>query len=156
MKRTYYIDGNVPITVEPATDMCEDTFEKLLPTYGTLDSACFDFKMPVLVNVRKYGYNFYLIRTLLKFTFPPQYTLFILSRSSLAMKGCVVVNSPGVIDSDYRGEIKVLLRIPKLIYNEVRKQGTCFAQGMFTRVYNVNFKIKNSHARGEGGFGSTD
>lgn len=80
------------------------------------------------------------------------------SRSGLASKGVIVVNSPGTIDSDYRGEIQVLLMSLKNTH-EVKK-GDRIAQLVFAPVVRVElFKsvsCLDETERGEGGFGSTD
>jgi len=79
------------------------------------------------------------------------------SRSGLASKGVVVANSPGTIDSDYRGEVCVLL------HNQGDKaflveSGMRIAQLVFAKVADVKFEevqeLDNT-SRGSGGFGST-
>lgn len=90
---------------------------------------------------------------------PRGYEAQVRSRSGLAFKGITVANSPGTIDSDYRGEIKVLL------HNESRsrsvfaiKPGDRIAQLVFARVPELKLKEVeelDSTARGDGGFGST-
>ena len=79
-------------------------------------------------------------------------------RSGLAMKyGVTVLNSPGTIDSDYRGEIGILLinfGKNKFTY----EKGDRLAQIVFSYVPKVEIKIVNSlngSKRGEGGFGHT-
>jgi dUTP pyrophosphatase len=80
------------------------------------------------------------------------------SRSGLALKnGVMVLNSPGTIDSDYRGEIGVILQ------NFDSKDftiniGDRIAQLVFSRIEKVNFDFVSSidqTKRGDGGFGST-
>lgn len=79
------------------------------------------------------------------------------SRSGLASKGVIVVNSPGTIDSDYRGEIQVLLMSLKNTH-EVKK-GDRIAQLVFAPVVRVElFKsvsCLDETERNAGGFGST-
>lgn len=80
------------------------------------------------------------------------------SRSGLAIKhGIVVLNSPGTIDSDYRGECKVILanlgEEDFTIHN-----GDRIAQFVFARVEQANFvavETLDATERGEGGFGHT-
>lgn len=153
MKKVFTIDNDAIMTVTPAVPMTKDDFEFIMPMYGSQGSACFDFRMPSNPIVEKRNDGIHIIHTGLKFSFPSYYTLLILTRSSLSLKGIIVVNSPAVIDSDYTGEIKIVMRIPE---DNVLPSGASIAQGMFTRVHSVNFKIKKSHPRGEGGFGSTD
>ena len=80
------------------------------------------------------------------------------SRSGLAAKeGVFVLNSPGTIDSDYRGEVKVIL------YNTtgdnfIVKKGDRVAQLIFSRVYHAAFEVTRDLSqtkRAAGGFGST-
>ena len=79
-------------------------------------------------------------------------------RSGIAIKhGVTVLNTPGTIDADYRGEVKVILinlgAEPFTINN-----GDRIAQMVFKSVAHVDWKIVGSlteTARGEGGFGST-
>lgn len=79
-------------------------------------------------------------------------------RSGLAAKhGITVLNSPGTIDSDYRGEICILL-INHGEHEFVVEPGMRVAQLIFSRVIEVDFSQSNSlneSQRGEGGFGST-
>jgi dUTP pyrophosphatase len=79
-------------------------------------------------------------------------------RSGLAYKnGITVLNSPGTIDSDYRGEIKVLL----INHSEDDfniKSGDRIAQAVVQKVYQASFEIVeelDQTVRGSGGFGST-
>lgn len=90
---------------------------------------------------------------------PEGYQMEIRTRSGKALKqGLVVLNSPGTIDSDYRGEIgAILLNTSK---DEIRlRRGESIAQGVITKfdvaVFKVVDKLPDTE-RGEGGFGSTD
>lgn len=83
---------------------------------------------------------------------------FIFARSGLATKhGITLVNSVGVVDSDYRGEIKVgVINLGKEAYTI--KNGDRIAQLVFMPVLDVNLMEVDSletTERGEGGFGST-
>lgn len=84
--------------------------------------------------------------------------MLILPRSGLGCKGLKPANSPGLIDSDYQGEIKVCLT------NQGEKAvsfkgGDRIAQAMFVPTFHVGFNHVEAFAtrteRGEGGFGST-
>lgn len=88
---------------------------------------------------------------------PIGYELQVRPRSGLASKGLIILNSPGTIDSDYRGEIKVL------VYNlgqnaiEICK-GDRIAQFILNRIEQVSVIFTpelNKTERGENGFGST-
>ena len=79
-------------------------------------------------------------------------------RSGLALKtGLTVANSPGTIDADYRGEIKVLL-INLGTETVTINHGMRIAQMIFSPVLKANFQLTdrlNDTSRGHGGFGST-
>lgn len=79
------------------------------------------------------------------------------SRSGLASKGIIVANSPGTIDSNYRGEILVLLwNTTKDVY--VVKKGDRIAQAVFNILPSVRFtevETLSPTDRNFGGFGST-
>ena len=99
-----------------------------------------------------------LIGTGLFFEIPQGFEVQIRPRSGLALKhGVTVLNSPGTIDADYRGEIKVILinhgEEPFLIEHEMR-----IAQMVVSKYQQVQFKLvkePTSSERGSGGFGST-
>jgi|TARA_B110000914_G_scaffold40699_1_gene34118 dUTP pyrophosphatase len=90
---------------------------------------------------------------------PPGYAGFVQPRSGLALKhGVTCLNSPGLIDSGYRGELKVLLvnTDPTEPFNVVR--GERIAQLVIHRVEECRFVPVDdlpASDRGEGGFGST-
>ena len=92
------------------------------------------------------------------FEIPQGFEVQIRPRSGLALKhGVTVLNSPGTIDADYRGEIKVILinhgEEPFLIEHEMR-----IAQMVVSKYQQVQFKLVKeltSSERGSGGFGST-
>lgn len=89
---------------------------------------------------------------------PYGYEAQVRSRSGLALRhGVFVMNSPGTIDCDFRGEIKVILanvgHHPFIV-----KKGDRIAQMVFSPVFQATFEMADSlteTARGTGGFGST-
>lgn len=90
---------------------------------------------------------------------PTGYAGFVVPRSGLAIKhGVSVVNAPGLIDSNYRGEIKVvLINLDAHIPFSVRR-GDRIAQLVIMRVEEATFNLCDelpSSERGEGGFGSS-
>ena len=90
---------------------------------------------------------------------PEQYEIQIRPRSGLAAKnGISVLNTPGTIDSDYRGEIKVILiNLGKDIF-QINKNDR-IAQMIVCPIIKVELKEVESlpkTVRGEGGFGSTN
>ena len=98
-----------------------------------------------------------LIPTGLSVAFSKDYEIQIRPRSGLAAKNISVLNTPGTIDSDYRGEIKVI------IYNHGEKEfiinnGDRIAQMVLAPVIKMDLEETNDlpeTIRGEGGFGST-
>jgi dUTP pyrophosphatase len=96
-----------------------------------------------------------LVDTGIAIKIPEGYGGFIFNRSSQGKKGITIPHSVGVIDSDYRGNLKVLL---KNIGDDPYKisVGDRIAQLVIMPVLLVNFKdIWNDTQRGTGGFGST-
>lgn len=92
---------------------------------------------------------------------PEGYEAQIRPRSGLAAKGLIVTNSPGTIDSDYRGEVKVLLTMTQPNPATIMP-GDSIAQLVFTPVYEPEFQVCSetefnelTTERGAGGFGST-
>lgn len=103
--------------------------------------------------------DFKMIPTGIALEIPPGYEGEVRARSGLASKfGIGVLNSPGTIDSDYRGEIKVILfNLSKKDF-EV-KRGNRIAQLIISKVEKVNLReVKELKItkREDGGFGSTD
>lgn len=98
-----------------------------------------------------------LVFTGLKMAIPEGYELQIRSRSGQSLKeGLIVLNAPGTIDSDYRGEIGVIL-MNVSNSNIIINPGDRIAQGVLSKVYNPVFQrgILSSTNRNEKGFGST-
>jgi len=89
---------------------------------------------------------------------PQNMVMLLISRSGLAVHHNVVLaNQMGVIDSDYRGEVKVVLRNLDRITYTIRPQER-IAQALFLPVFSPDFHITHElppTIRGEGGFGST-
>lgn len=99
-----------------------------------------------------------IVRTGLKIQLPPGYEAQVRPRSGLAaMSGITVLNSPGTIDSDYRGEIKVLI-INHGSYTYTVEPGHRIAQLIIQKLPDITVKegkIDEETARGAGGLGST-
>jgi dUTP pyrophosphatase len=99
-----------------------------------------------------------LVKTGIKVSIPDGYEAQVRSRSGMSLKNNVIVlNAPGTIDSDYRGEVGVILmNVGKNDYQV--EAGEKIAQLVFAKVETVDFKlatVENDTDRGEGGFGST-
>lgn len=99
-----------------------------------------------------------LIPTGIKIALPKGYEAQIRPRSGLAYKyGITIVNSPGTIDSDYRGEIKIIM-INFGKEDFIIKHGERIAQMVINKIEQINWEIVNTleeTSRGEGGFGHT-
>lgn len=134
-------------------------FEDLpLPAYATEGSAGMDILAAVdePYIIEKGGIA--LIPTSLAIALTPGYECQVRSRSGLAVKyGIFALNSPGTIDSDYRGEIKIILaNFGKEDFTINR--GDRIAQlvvAKYEQVRWTNVKELPMSSRGEGGFGST-
>jgi len=99
-----------------------------------------------------------LIPTGIAIALPPGYEAQIRPRSGLAMEaGVTVLNSPGTIDEDYRGEVKILI-INHGDRPFVIKKGDRVAQMVIHRVYRASWNMTDNlemTERGDGGFGHT-
>ena len=128
-----------------------------LPTYGSSGASGADVRANIKdarsINPREVV----VIPTGLKFEIPKGFEIQVRPRSGLAIKGMTVINTPGTIDHDYRGELKVILinhgsqsfivepqmRIAQLVVQPVM-------QAAFVEVESLATSL-----RGQGGFGST-
>lgn len=152
----------------------------IIPTYGTDKAAGLDLYS--LEDTIIYPNEAVLIKTGIAVKLPEGTVMQICSRSGLALKnGIIVLNAPGIIDEDYRGEIGVVLwwdGNPAALYNFPNtytyqglgvkhksnggiliKAGTRIAQAIIQEVIRPRLveadKIENDTSRGSGGFGST-
>ena len=129
-----------------------------LPAYKTNGASGMDLMAFIEEPIKIAPNSSYLIPTGLTMAFSEDYEVQIRPRSGLAVKNCItVLNTPGTIDSDYRGEIKIILfnhgKEDFIINNKDR-----VAQMILTPVIKMEFEeIDNlpDTLRGEGGFGST-
>ncbi|PSQ65791.1 MAG: dUTP diphosphatase [Bacteroidetes bacterium QH_2_64_74] len=131
-----------------------------LPAYETSASAGMDLRaaVPVDAPVTLDPGNRALVDTGLKIALPEGYEGQVRPRSGLAHRhGVTVLNSPGTIDADYRGEVKVLLvnhgREPFAVERGMRIAQLVVAQ--HARVEWVRQEALDETVRGPGGFGST-
>ena len=129
-----------------------------LPAYKTSGASGMDLmaflKKPIIIEPKRS----YLIPTGLSVAFSENYEIQIRPRSGLAAKNSIsVLNTPGTIDSDYRGEIKVI------IYNHGNNiftinNGDRIAQMILAPIVKMEFEETNNlpeTIRGKDGFGST-
>lgn len=129
-----------------------------LPQYATAHSAGLDLKANVDVEVNVGPLERVVIPTGLFLEIPVGFEAQVRPRSGLAIEsGITVVNSPGTIDADYRGEVKVgLVNLSNETY--VIKPGDRIAQMVFAKHESITWnsvELLNETDRGEGGFGST-
>ncbi len=132
--------------------------EECLPTYGSELAAGADVRANIECDIALQPGESQLIPTGLKFAIPEGYEIQVRPRSGLALKHQItVLNTPGTIDADYRGEVGVILinhgkklftitpgmRIAQIVLAQVAK--ACFVQEEHLAVT----------SRGEGGFGHT-
>ena len=129
-----------------------------LPSKATPYSSGFDLHAAVIEPIHVKPGQRCLVPTSIAIAMPPQLEAQVRPRSGLALKhGITALNSPGTIDADYRGEIKVIL-INHGQEEFVINRGDRIAQLVFQIVPEVNMEIINElpdTARGEGGFGHT-
>ena len=129
-----------------------------LPSYKTVGSSGMDLMAltdkPITILPKKS----YLVPTGISVAMPKNYEIQIRPRSGLAAKNNIsVLNTPGTIDSDYRGEIKIIL------FNHGSEEflinnGDRIAQIVLMPVHKIDFEEVDNlpdTVRGEGGFGST-
>ena len=129
-----------------------------LPKYETLLSAGMDLYANIDENLLLKPMQRVLIKTGLFIALPDNYEAQIRPRSGLAYKnGVTVLNSPGTIDADYRGEIGVIL-INLSEENFVVTDGERIAQMIVAPHTRVQWRVVEELSiteRGKGGFGST-
>jgi dUTP pyrophosphatase len=129
-----------------------------LPSYATPGSAGMDIRANLQETITLEPLQRYLVPTGLYIELPQGYEGQMRPRSGLAIKqGLTCLNSPGTIDSDYRGELKVVL---VNLGNETQRieHGDRIAQLVINKVEQVSLlpvTALNSSQRGEGGFGHT-
>ena len=129
-----------------------------LPEYATPLSAGLDLRANIDVPVTLHPMERRLIGTGLYMALPPGFEAQVRPRSGLALKhGITVLNTPGTIDADYRGEIKVLL---VNLSNEpfVINEGERIAQMVVAKHEQANFTLVSEldeTERGDGGYGHT-
>ena len=129
-----------------------------LPTYKTSGSSGMDLVAHIKSKINIKPGKIAIIPTGIAIAIPINYEIQIRPRSGLAAKkGISVLNTPGTIDSDYRGEIKIIL-INSSKKSFVVKSGDRVAQMILSPVAKgklKEIKILPRTMRGKGGFGST-
>ncbi len=144
---------SIPIYIHPHAD------KSLLPNYATIGSAGMDLCAAIEKTVSLAPMQRIAIPTGISLALPVGYEAQIRARSGLALKqGLAVLNAPGTIDSDYRGEIAVILinlgQMDILIEPKMR-----IAQMIIAKYSQIDWEVSPKPLpptdRGEGGFGST-
>lgn len=129
-----------------------------LPTYETSASAGLDVRANSNQPILLHPFERALVKTGLFLEIPFGYECQVRPRSGLALKkGITVLNSPGTIDADYRGEVGVIL-INLSQETVVIESGERIAQLIFAKVEQAEWnevEALSETERGEGGFGST-
>lgn len=129
-----------------------------LPKYETSASAGVDLRANIDAPIVLKSLERTLVKTGLFLEIPEGYEAQVRPRSGLALKkGISVLNSPGTIDADYRGELCIILAnlsAEKFVIED----GDRIAQLVFAKVEQASWELAeelSETARGEGGFGST-
>ncbi len=129
-----------------------------VPEYQTIHSSGLDLRSNSVESITLKPLERALIPTGLFIAIPAGYEAQIRPRSGLAFKhGITVLNTPGTIDADYRGEIKVIL-VNLSNENFVVNSGERICQMVFAKVQQIEWnvvKTLDETDRGEGGFGHT-
>ena len=128
------------------------------PEYGSTEASGLDLKAGIDNQIIIKRNEFFVVPTGIIIEIPKGYEAQVRPRSGLAAKnGISVLNTPGTIDSDYRGEIKIIL------FNHGKKEFTVnnndrIAQMVLMPILKIEFKEVDElpeTLRGSGGFGST-
>ena len=129
-----------------------------LPSYATEQSAGMDLRANIDEPIVLKPLQRTIVKTGLFMALPPGYEAQVRPRSGLALKhGITVLNSPGTIDADYRGEIGVLL-INLGDKDFVINDGARIAQMVIAKHETVTFSLTDTldeTERGAGGYGHT-
>ena len=135
-----------------------NTGHQPLPAYATPQSAGLDLRDNIEAPITLHPLERRLVPTGLHIALPDGYEAQVRPRSGLALKhGITVLNTPGTVDADYRGEIMVLL---VNFSNEdfVVKDGERIAQMVIAQYAKATFEsveVLDETERGEGGYGHT-
>ncbi len=129
-----------------------------LPAYATVGSSGMDVRADLVAPIELTPLQRYLVPTGLFIEIPAGYEAQVRPRSGLAVKqGITCLNTPGTIDADYRGEIKVIL-INLSNETQVIQSGDRIAQLVFQKVEKIQLVEAveiSATQRGDGGFGHT-
>lgn len=129
-----------------------------LPAYATAGSAGMDLRANLVESLALQPFERNLIPTGLFIELPTGYEAQIRPRSGMALKqGITCLNSPGTVDSDYRGELKIILiNLSNTV--QMIKHGDRIAQMIIAKTERAELmevQQLNESKRGDGGFGHT-
>lgn len=135
--------------------------DAVIPRYATLGAAGFD--LVAIEDVQLFGGQTKLVKTGLSIELPMGFEMQVRPRSGTSLKTPLrVANAPGTIDSDYRGEVCVIITNTLTPNGDLSiveiKKGERIAQGVICAVEHAEFvevKDLTVTGRGAGGFGST-
>lgn len=136
----------------------------LVPSRGTTEAAGYDVRAFLPYPMMIKPLETVKVPTGLFFAIPSDSAMLICSRSGLASKGVMVANGPGILDSDYRGELLVLLTYvaPPDALPFVIRDGDRIAQLLFVRSESLGYPrffvtdaLPAPNSNRVGGFGST-
>lgn len=135
-----------------------NTGKQPLPVYATAQSAGMDLRANIDSPITLHPMERQLIPTGLRIALPEGFEAQVRPRSGLALKhGITVLNTPGTIDADYRGELKVLL-VNFSHTDFIINAGERIAQMVIARYEKVDFELVtelDDTERGNGGYGHT-
>lgn len=135
-----------------------ENFRGDLPKYESALASGFDVRAQIEANIILKPGERALIPTGLSFAIPHGFEIQVRPRSGLAIKkGISMVNTPGTVDADYRGEVKVIIINLGQENVEIQDQER-IAQLVLCPVVQADFQVVehlDETARGVGGFGST-
>ncbi len=135
-----------------------NTGRQQLPAYATPQSAGMDLRANIEENITLHPMERRIIPTGLRIALPEGYEAQVRPRSGLALKhGITVLNSPGTIDADYRGELGVLL-VNLSTEDFIIAPGERIAQMVIAKHEQAEFELVEAldeTERGEGGYGHT-
>lgn len=129
----------------------------ILPTRGTDEAAGWDIYIPAEKEFIISPFKQVVINTGLSVEIPSGYYLALVPRSSISKKGLIIPNSPAIIDSDYRGEISIMVQnVSQKLY--VFYPRDRIAQLILHKYEEIEFEQVEQLSetkRGTGGLGST-
>ncbi|MGF7233183.1 dUTP diphosphatase [Arachidicoccus sp.] len=129
-----------------------------LPAYATVGSSGMDLRANIENDIHLQPLERFLVPTGIFIELPLGYEAQIRPRSGLAVKhGITCLNTPGTIDADYRGEIKVIL-VNLSNEEQIIAHGDRIAQMVIQSVIQIDWHLTdalNETTRGAGGFGHT-